>query len=55
MDVLTVKVSLLETDVPALKKDVLSVVKATNAAANKVDKLKKVVDLLTKWVLKLEK
>ena len=55
LDSLTVKVTAMEGDSSTLKKEAQNASKAALTAGNKVDELKKVLDLLHKRVQKLEK
>jgi hypothetical protein len=49
------KVKTMEAEAVASKKETAAAVKAASSAGNKSDELKKVVDLLIKRIVKLEK
>jgi hypothetical protein len=55
LDLLVGKMSTMESDVSTLKKELAASVKASSAAGNKADEVKKAFDLLLKRVVKLEK
>jgi hypothetical protein len=55
LDVLTGKMSNLESEVSTLKKELANAVKSAMASANKSDEGKKAIDLLLKRIVKLEK
>jgi hypothetical protein len=55
LEVMVSKVKAMEAELSTTKKENVIAVKAASSAANKADELKKVVDLLIKRVVKLEK
>ena len=55
LDILTVKVKAMESDLALAKKDAAGAIKSAMASANKSDELKKFCDLLFKRIVKLEK
>ena len=55
LDVLVVKVKSMESEFALSKKTTNEAIKTAVAASNKTDELKKVVDLLVKRIVKLEK
>jgi hypothetical protein len=54
-EVMVSKVKVMDAELSTTKKENAIAVKAASSAANKADELKKVVDLLIKRVVKLEK
>ena len=55
LDAVATKVKNMEAEILVAKKESVAAVKTAAAAANKTDELKKLVDLLVKRVVKLEK
>jgi hypothetical protein len=55
LDSVAAKVKSMDLEIVAAKKEMLLAVKTAAAAGNKTDELKKLVDLLVKRVVKLEK
>jgi hypothetical protein len=55
LDYVATKVKSMDLEIVAAKKEMLLAVKTAAAAGNKTDELKKLVDLLVKRVVKLEK
>jgi hypothetical protein len=55
LEVMVAKVKTMEAEAVASKKETAAAVKAASSAGNKSDELKKVVDLLIKRIVKLEK
>jgi hypothetical protein len=54
LDVLTVKMTVVETELAAIKKEAAAATKTAHSASNKADEMKKFYDLLLKRVVKLE-
>ena len=54
LDVLTVKMKVVETELAAVKKEAAAATKTAHSASNKADEMKKFYDLLLKRVVKLE-
>jgi hypothetical protein len=55
LETLAVKVKTMEADAAFAKKESIAATKAAMAAANKADEMKKLLDLLVKRIVKLEK
>ena len=55
IDVLTIKVASMEHTLKEVEKEVKVASKAASTASNKVDESKKLIDLLSKRIAKLEK